>query len=84
MLKICGMLLIETLKSKIPDFLNSNTCFCLRLYGTRGSKGIDGRSSGEDDFFLFGLVFVVKQILDRGRLSKRKSLVLRRPLLVAF
>ena len=79
------MLLIETLKSKISDFLSSNTCFCLRLYaGTRGSKGIDGRSSGEDDFFLFGLVFVVKQILDRGRLSKRKSLVLRRPLLVAF
>ena len=26
------MLLIETLKSKISDFLNSNTCFCSRLY----------------------------------------------------
>ena len=31
--KICGMLVIETLKNKISDFLNSNTCFCLRLYG---------------------------------------------------
>ena len=30
--KICGMLVIETLKSKISDFLNSNTCFCSRLY----------------------------------------------------
>ena len=46
--KLCGMLVIVTLKSKISDFLNSNTCFCLRLYGTRGSKDIDGRSSGED------------------------------------
>ena len=27
------MLLIETLKSKISDFLNSNTCFCSQLYG---------------------------------------------------
>ena len=27
------MLLIETLKRKIPEFLNSNTCFCSRLYG---------------------------------------------------
>jgi hypothetical protein len=32
--KICGMLLIETLKSKLSDFLNSNTYFCSRLYGT--------------------------------------------------
>ena len=31
--KICAMLVIETLKNKISDFLNSNTCFCLRLYG---------------------------------------------------
>ena len=27
------MLLIETLKSKISDFLNSNTCVCSQLYG---------------------------------------------------
>ena len=27
------MLLIETLKSKISDFLNSNTCFYSQLYG---------------------------------------------------
>ena len=26
--------IIETLKNKISDFLNSNTCFCLRLYGS--------------------------------------------------
>ena len=26
-----SMLVIETLKCKISDFLNSNTCFCLRL-----------------------------------------------------
>ena len=31
--KICGMLVIETLKSNISYFLNSNTCFCSRLYG---------------------------------------------------
>ena len=31
--KNCGMLLIETLKNKISDFLNSNTCFCSQLYG---------------------------------------------------
>ena len=31
--KICGMLVIETLESQIYDFLNSNTCFCSRLYG---------------------------------------------------
>ena len=30
--KICGMLVFETLKNKISDFLNSNTSFCLRLY----------------------------------------------------
>ena len=34
------MLLIETLKSKISDFLNSNTCFSLRLYGTLLKKKI--------------------------------------------
>ena len=28
------MLVIKTLKSKISDFLNSNTCLCLRLYGS--------------------------------------------------
>ena len=28
------MLLIETFKSKISDFLNSNTRFCSLLYGT--------------------------------------------------
>ena len=27
------MLVIQTLKNKISDFLNSNTCFCLQLYG---------------------------------------------------
>ena len=26
--KICSMLVIETLKCKISDFLNSNMCFC--------------------------------------------------------
>ena len=31
--KTCGMLLFETLKNQKSDFLNSNTCFCLRLYG---------------------------------------------------
>ena len=31
--KICGMLVFETLKNKNSYFLNSNTCFCLRLYG---------------------------------------------------
>ena len=31
--KICGIILIKTLKSKIYDSLNSNTCFCLQLYG---------------------------------------------------
>ena len=31
--KKCGILVIETLKCKISDFLNSNTCFCSRLYG---------------------------------------------------
>ena len=31
---ICGMLLFETLKIKKSDFLNSNTCFCSRLYGS--------------------------------------------------
>ena len=30
--KICGMLVFETLKNKKSDFLNSNTCFCSRLY----------------------------------------------------
>ena len=29
-----GMLVIETLKCKISHFLNSNMCFCSRLYGT--------------------------------------------------
>ena len=29
---ICGMLGLETLKSKIAGFLNSNTCFFLRIY----------------------------------------------------
>ena len=33
--KKCGMLVIETLKRKISDFLNSNTCFCLRLYDSK-------------------------------------------------
>ena len=28
------MLVIETLKCKISDFLNSNMCFCSRLYCT--------------------------------------------------
>jgi hypothetical protein len=28
-----GMLVFETLKNKKSDFLNSNTCFCSRLYG---------------------------------------------------
>ena len=32
--KICSMLLIKTLKSKMSDFLNSNMCFCLQLYGS--------------------------------------------------
>ena len=27
------MLVFETLKNKKSDFLNSNTCFCSRLYG---------------------------------------------------
>ena len=27
------MLVIETLKSKISDFLNNNACFCLQQYG---------------------------------------------------
>ena len=31
--KICGMLVIETFKSQVSDFLNSSTCFCSRLYG---------------------------------------------------
>ena len=31
--KICGLLITETLKSKISDFLNNNTCFCSRLSG---------------------------------------------------
>ena len=30
-LKICDLFVIETSKSKISDFLNSNTCFCSRL-----------------------------------------------------
>ena len=30
--KSAPMLVIETLKCKISDFLNSNTCFCSRLY----------------------------------------------------
>ena len=30
--KNCGMLVFETLKNKNSDFLNSNTCFCLRLH----------------------------------------------------
>ena len=29
---MCGMLVFETLKNKISYFLNSNTCFCSRLY----------------------------------------------------
>ena len=33
-----GMLVLETLKCKTSDFLNSNTCFCLRLYGVSISK----------------------------------------------
>ena len=32
--ELCGMLVFETLKSKISDFLNSNMCFYLQLYGT--------------------------------------------------
>ena len=31
--KIFGMLVIETLKCKISDFLNSNTCFCSQPNG---------------------------------------------------
>ena len=31
--KICRMLVLETLKNKKSDFLNSKTCFCSRLYG---------------------------------------------------
>ena len=30
--KKCGMLVIETLKCKISDFLNSNMCFCSQQY----------------------------------------------------
>ena len=30
--KIFGMLVFETLKNQKSDFLNSNTCFCSRLY----------------------------------------------------
>ena len=29
-----NMLVIETLRCKISDFLNSNTCFCSQLYGS--------------------------------------------------
>ena len=32
--KLCGILVFETLKNKKKYFLNSNTCFCLRLYGS--------------------------------------------------
>ena len=39
--KICRMLLIKTLKSKISDFLYSNTCFCLRLYSTLQDSSLD-------------------------------------------
>ena len=35
------MLLIETLKSKISDFLYSNTCFCLRLKCTLQDSSLD-------------------------------------------
>ena len=31
--KKCGMLVLETLKCKIFDFLNSNMYFCSQLYG---------------------------------------------------
>ena len=31
------MLVIETLKRKISDFLNSNTCFCSQLYGIQNT-----------------------------------------------
>ena len=31
--KVYVMLVIQTLKCRISYFLNSNTCFCLRLYG---------------------------------------------------
>ena len=37
--KICGMLVIETLKWKISDFLNSNTCFCSQLSGQCWTAG---------------------------------------------
>ena len=30
--QIAGMLLFETLKNQKSDFLNSNTCFCSRLF----------------------------------------------------
>ena len=29
----CGMLVIDALKCKISDFLNSNMCYCSLLYG---------------------------------------------------
>ena len=32
LLKICSILVIKTLKSKISDFLNRNMCFCSGLY----------------------------------------------------
>ena len=35
--KICTMLVFETLKNKKSSFLNSNTCFCSRLYGNTKS-----------------------------------------------
>ena len=34
---------IETIKCKISDFVNSNTCFCSRLYGTCISVHIKGK-----------------------------------------
>ena len=33
MQRLFGMVVLKTLKCKISDFLNSNTCFCSWLYG---------------------------------------------------
>ena len=54
------MLVIETLKNKISDFLNSNTSFCSRIYSTpfgipfrqfNSRKGVLVRSSFANDQF---------------------------------
>ena len=45
LIKIWGILVIETLKSKISDFLNSNTCFYLRLLYQKILASIENRVS---------------------------------------